>query len=115
MYIRRRGVKFAKWGNSLAIRIPAEVVAELGLSANDEAEIKVTGKHSFEISRDLRREEALEAMKRLSFPLPPGYRFNREEINERDWVRRLDGNPEQEKQPEQELQPEPQTEEQPAR
>lgn len=115
MYIWRRAVKFAKWGNSLAIRIPAEVVAELGLSVNDEAEIKVTGKHSFEVSRDLRREEALEAMRRLSFPLPPGYKFNREEINERDWVRRLDVNPAQNQQLAQESQPELQPEEQPAR
>ncbi len=83
MYIRGRVVKFAKWGNSLAIRIPAEVVAELGISANDEAEIKVTGKHSFEISRDLRREEAIRKMRETKFTLPDDYVFNREELYER--------------------------------
>ncbi len=76
-------MKFAKWGNSLAIRIPAEVVAELGISANDEAEIKVTGKHSFEISRDLRREEAIRKMRETKFTLPDDYVFNREELYER--------------------------------
>jgi antitoxin MazE len=83
MYIRRCAVKFAKWGNSLAIRIPAEVVAKLGISPNDEAQIKVTGEFSFEISRDRSREEALEAIRRLRRPLPPGYKFNREEAHER--------------------------------
>jgi antitoxin MazE len=83
MYIWRRAVKFAKWGNSLAIRIPAEVVAELGLSANDEAEIKVTGKHSFEISRDLRREEAIAKLRSTKFVLPDDYVFNREELYDR--------------------------------
>jgi antitoxin MazE len=76
-------VKFAKWGNSIAVRIPAEVVAKLGISANDEAQIKVTGEHSFEISRDRRREEALAAIRRLARPLPPGYKFNRDEIYDR--------------------------------
>jgi antitoxin MazE len=90
MYILRRAVKFAKWGNSIAVRIPADVVAKLGISPNDEAEIKVTGEHSFEITRDRRRQEAIEAIRRLAKPLPPGYKFNREEIHERDWMRRLD-------------------------
>lgn len=108
-------MKFAKWGNSLAIRIPAEVVAELGISVDDEAEIKVTGKHSFEISRDRRRDEALEAMRRLALPLPPGYKFNREELHERDWVRRLEVNPEQEQQAKQKSQLELQPVEQSAR
>jgi len=76
-------MKLAKWGNSLALRIPADVVAELGLSPNDEAEVKVTGKNSFEVVRDLRRQEAIEAMRKLAVPLPPGYKFNREELHDR--------------------------------
>jgi len=76
-------MKFAKWGNSIAVRIPAEVVAKLGISANDEAQIRVTGESSFEIVRDRRREEALAAIRRLARPLPPGYKFNRDEIYDR--------------------------------
>ena len=83
-------MKFAKWGNSIAFRVPAEVVAKLGISANEEAQIKVTGEYSFEVTRDRRRQEAIEAIRRLAKPLPPGYKFNREEIHERDWMRRLD-------------------------
>jgi len=81
-------LKFAKWGNSVAIRIPAEVVAKLGISPNEEAQIKVTGEYSFEITRDRRRQEAIESLRRLARPLPPGYKFNRNEIYDRGMMRR---------------------------
>jgi len=83
-------MKLAKWGNSLAIRIPSEVVEELGLSPNDDAEIHITGKHSFEVVHDRRRQEAIEAVRKLARPLPPGYRFNRDELYEREWERRFE-------------------------
>ena len=73
-------MKFAKWGNSIAVRIPAEVVTKLGISANDEALIKVTGDSSFEITRDRRREDALKRLRELRFVLPDDYVFDRDEI-----------------------------------
>src|SRR5208337_2883379 len=76
-------VKLAKWGNSLAVRIPAEVVAKLGFSPDQEVEIKVTGEHSFEVMRDRRREEAIEKMRKLRFVVPEDYVFNRDEIYDR--------------------------------
>jgi antitoxin MazE len=83
MYIRRRIMKFAKWGNSIALRVPAEVVAKLGISVNDEAQIKVTGEYSFEVARDRRRQEAIEKLRNMRFELPDDYVFNREELHER--------------------------------
>jgi antitoxin MazE len=83
MYIWRCAVKFAKWGNSIAIRVPADVVMKLGISPDEEAQIKVTGEFSFEVTRDRRREEAIEAIRKLARTLPPGYKFNREEIYDR--------------------------------
>lgn len=85
-------MKLAKWGNSLAVRIPAEVVAKLGFSPDQEVEIKVTSEHSFEVTRDRRREEAIEAIRKLARPLPPGYKFNREEIHDRGLMRRENQN-----------------------
>jgi len=76
-------VKFAKWGNSIAIRVPAEVVAKLGISPDEEAQIKVTGEYSFEVTRDRTRQEAIEKMRKLRFVLPDDYTFNREELHER--------------------------------
>ena len=87
-------MKFAKWGNSVAIRIPAEVVARLGISPNDEAQIKVTGKYTFEVVRDRQRQKAIEAIRKLARPLPPGYKFNREEIHERGMMQRQEKDPE---------------------
>ena len=76
-------MKFAKWGNSIAVRIPADVVAKLGISPDQEAQIKVTGDNSFEVTRDRRREEAIEKLRSMRFALPDDYAFNREELHER--------------------------------
>ena len=76
-------MKFARWGNSIAVRIPADVVAKLGISADDEAQIRITGESSFEISRDRSREEAIEKMRKLRFAVPEDYVFNRDEVYDR--------------------------------
>ncbi len=76
-------MKLAKWGNSLAIRIPADVVERLGLKPDEEAEVRVTGDHSFEVVRDRRREEALEVLRKLRVTVPDGFVFSRDEIYER--------------------------------
>lgn len=36
-----------------------------------------------EMPHEISREEALEKMRKLRVPMPPGYKFNREEANER--------------------------------
>lgn len=76
-------MKVAKWGNSLAIRLPASLVQELNLNVGDEIELAARGEGVLEVSQDERRREALERMRKLRFPLPPGYKFDREEANAR--------------------------------
>jgi antitoxin MazE len=76
-------MKLAKWGNSLAIRIPSDVVEKLGIAPNEEVEIRVTGDNSFEVTRDRRRQDAIEEIRKLAVPLPAGYKFNREELYDR--------------------------------
>lgn len=79
-------VRVAKWGNSLALRLPAKVVKELELEEGDEVKIRATGPRSFEVGRDAQRQQALQTMRRireLSRPLPPGYKFDRDEAHER--------------------------------
>jgi antitoxin MazE len=73
----------SKWGNSLAVRLPASVVDALKLKEGDEIEIGIAGTREFKVSRDNSRERAIETIRRLSRPLPPGFKFDREEINER--------------------------------
>jgi antitoxin MazE len=76
-------MQISKWGNSLAVRLPKAVVDKLELKEGDEVELITTARRTFEIKRTMTREEALEAMRSLRRPLPPGYKFNRDEANER--------------------------------
>jgi len=76
-------MQVAKWGNSLAIRLPASVVDALGLKEGDDVEVHVAGERAFDIARDRSRERALDRIKALRKPLPPGWRFDRDDANSR--------------------------------
>ena len=76
-------MRVAKWGNSLAIRIPAEVVEVLELKEGDEVEVRVAGARSFDVDRDRRRERAMERIRAARWKLPPDWKFDRDEANER--------------------------------
>jgi antitoxin MazE len=76
-------VRVAKWGNSLAIRLPDAVVKALKLKSGDEIEIVAYGARQFEVRRDSSRERALERLRALKTPLPKGFRFDRDEANVR--------------------------------
>jgi antitoxin MazE len=58
-------------------------VEALKLKEGDEIEIGIAGEREFKVARDNSRERAMETIRRLSRPLPPGFKFDREEINER--------------------------------
>ena len=76
-------MQVGKWGNSLAVRLPASVVELLGLKEGDEIEIEVAGERALKVSRDTERDKALASLRALARPLPPGFKFNRDEANER--------------------------------
>lgn len=74
-------MKVSKWGNSLAVRLPVELVKELGVKEGDY------------VSRDrlalyksrpkMTREEALEVMRNSRWELPADYKFDRDGANSR--------------------------------
>jgi antitoxin MazE len=76
-------MRVAKWGNSLAVRIPEAVVKALKLRTGDEIEITISGARRFEVARDKGRQRALERLRALKAPLPRGFRFDRDEANAR--------------------------------
>ena len=76
-------MQVSKWGNSLAVRLPATVVEALKLKEGDEIEITVAGKRDFTVARDLSRERALDTIRRLARPFPAGFKFDREEASKR--------------------------------
>ena len=83
MYIRGDLMQVAKWGNSLAIRLPAAIVDALDLKDGDQIEIHVAGARVFEVRRDQRRERALAALRKLRRPVPEGFIFDRSDANAR--------------------------------
>jgi len=69
-----------KLGNSLVVRLPASVIEALTLKEGDKME--VPGERVSRVARDRLREDALARLKALRWTLP-GFRFSREEANER--------------------------------
>jgi antitoxin MazE len=76
-------MQVSKWGNSLAVRLPATVVEALKLREGDEIEIRIAADREFEVKRGGRRTAALEQLRKLRRPLPDGFRFDRDEAHER--------------------------------
>jgi antitoxin MazE len=76
-------MQVARWGNSLAVRLPAAVVEALDLKEGDQIVIRIAGDREFEVRRDRSKENALTRLRRLRRPLPPGFTFSRLEANER--------------------------------
>jgi antitoxin MazE len=76
-------MQVAKWGNSLAVRLPKAVVEALSLKPGDRIEIVAAGDGRLVVSRDNSRADAIEGLRALRWPVPEGYRFDRDEANER--------------------------------
>ena len=73
----------AKWGNSLAVRLPKALVEELGLEVGDEVELVAAVGRRVELEKSDRRAKALANMRARGWQLPPDYKFDRDEANAR--------------------------------
>jgi len=73
----------SRWGNSLAVRLPKALVEALGLKAGDEVDLSALPGGGIGVTRIDRGAEFLEAIKDFNWPAPPGYKFDRDEANER--------------------------------
>jgi antitoxin MazE len=76
-------MRVSKWGNSLAIRLPAAVVKVLKLKEGDQIEVHITSHREFEISRHDSREMAINRLRQLRRPFPPGFIFDRKDAYKR--------------------------------
>jgi antitoxin MazE len=76
-------MQVSKWGNSLAVRLPASVVEALGLKEGDQIEIQVAAKHAFAIAKAPGTRELLARLRRFRGKLPATFKFDRLEANER--------------------------------
>ncbi len=75
-------MQVSRWGNSLAVRLPAVVVEALTIKEGEEIEIHVVGERSIEISRKPGRPELLARLRKYRGRLPADFRFDRLEANE---------------------------------
>jgi antitoxin MazE len=82
LYLMRRVMRVSKWGNSLAVRLCRAAIDALMRKMGDAMEI-ADGSGHFAVSGDQRREQALKQLRALRRPLPPGFRSDRTEANER--------------------------------
>lgn len=76
-------MQVAKWGNSLAVRLPAAVVEALELKEGDEVEIHVVEAREFAVARKPSREDLLKRLRAFRGRLPPDFKFDRDDANAR--------------------------------
>lgn len=81
-------MQVAKWGNSLAVRLPVTLVQKLGISAGDELQLHPLPRKSAEparaaVERQPSKLERLQAMRRYRAPMPADFVFDRDEANAR--------------------------------
>jgi antitoxin MazE len=76
-------MQVAKWGNSLAIRLPAAVVEALELKLGDEIEIRIANRRELEVARKPSRAELLQRLRAFRGRLPADFKFDRDEANAR--------------------------------
>jgi antitoxin MazE len=76
-------MQISRWGNSLAIRLPAALVKALELADGDDVQLSVRGPRDFAIARKPDKEAILSAVREFRGRLPADFSFDRAEANER--------------------------------
>ncbi len=76
-------MRVSKWGNSLAIRLPAIVVEALELKEGDEVNIHAVDNRKLDVERQPTRAELVERLHRYHGLLPADFKFDRDEANAR--------------------------------
>jgi len=74
-------MQVAKWGNSLAVRLPAAVVEALHLREGDDIEIHIADERSMGIARKPGRHELIERLRAFRGRIPADFKFDRDEAN----------------------------------
>jgi len=75
-------MQVAKWGNSLAVRLPVAVVEALGLKEGDDIEIQIAGERLFALEKKPDTAELLARLRQFRGRLPADFKFDRLEAHE---------------------------------
>ncbi len=76
-------LQVAKWGNSLAVRLPAAVVKALELREGDDIELVLADSRVFEVRKKADREDILSRLHNFRGKLPADFQFDREKTHDR--------------------------------
>jgi antitoxin MazE len=76
-------MQVSKWGDSLAVRLPETLVQKMGLRDGDEIDIVDVVERTLVVQKEDRRQRALANIRSRKWNLPPDYKFDRDEANER--------------------------------
>lgn len=76
-------MQVSKWGNSLAIRLPASVIEALELEEGDDIEVVLADEGKFGIRKKPGNRELLARLHKFRGRLPEDFIFDRESANQR--------------------------------
>ena len=76
-------MQVSRWGNSLAIRLPAVVVKTLELHEGDDIEVRVAQERVFEVNKKPTPDALLNRLRRFRGRLPQDFVFDRDDAHSR--------------------------------
>jgi antitoxin MazE len=76
-------MQVSRWGNSLAIRLPAALVEALQLREGDDIEVVIAEERVFQVRKKPGRDALLARLRAFRGKLPPDFKFDREEAHAR--------------------------------
>lgn len=76
-------MQVSKWGNSLAIRIPAAVVEALKIHEGDDIEVVIADERVFKVRKKPGKEAILNQLRQFRGKLPVDFTFDRGDANAR--------------------------------
>lgn len=76
-------MQVSKWGNSLAIRLPATLVEALHLKEGDDIEVVIADERVFGVRKKPGKQEFLARLRQYRGRLPADFTFDRDDANAR--------------------------------
>ena len=77
-------MQVSKWGNSLAIRLPASVVEALKLHEGDDIEVIIADERVFKVRKKPDKEAIFTRLRQFRGKLPTDFKFDRDDANARN-------------------------------
>ena len=76
-------MRVSRWGDSLAVRLPRELVERMRLAEGDEVDVTAVDLRAIGIAKPDTQDEVLARLRALQRPAPLGFHWSREDANQR--------------------------------